>query len=455
MSANSRAPVIAIIGRTNVGKSTLFNRLVERQAALTSKEAGTTRDRKDGWCLWRGRVVRVVDTGGLDINPNDEIERNIIEQGELAIKNADVVLFIVDLKTGLLPQEQDLARKLRNAKKPVILVGNKAEGPNSLRIAADPAWRRFGLGAPEPISALRGTGVGDMLDLVWAKLKTVGKDPIELSEVRPTRVAVVGKPNVGKSSILNAIMGENRFIVSAIAHTTREPNDVLVEWGEKDYILVDTAGLLKQAKMERHGKLMATGAEKTERTLRDADVALFVIDATLPIGTQERMIAGMVKGAGLGAIVVVNKWDLVPDKSPSTMTRYRNYLQANLPFLTWAPIMFVSAKTNKRIPNIFETVDLVQMHRFTELPETEVDAFWQAAVRKHLPSRHKGPTPPKIMGMTQTGIAPPTFHLTIKAKREDVLHPSYLRFLENRLRERFELEGTPVVINVKGMQASA
>lgn len=453
--SSSHAPVVALIGRTNVGKSTLFNRLVERQAALTSREAGTTRDRKDGWCLWRGRCVRVVDTGGLDINPNDEIERNIIEQGELAIAKADIILFIVDLKTGMLPQEEELSRKLRKARKPVILVGNKAEGPNALRVAADPSWRRFGLGAPEPISALRGTGVGDVLDTVWNKLKELGKEPIELSEVRPTRVAVVGKPNVGKSSILNAIMGENRFIVSAIAHTTREPNDVLVEWGEKEYILVDTAGLLKKAKMEKHGGLMATGAEKTERTLRDADVALFVLDATLPIGTQERMIAGMVKGAGLGAIVVVNKWDLVADKTPSTMTRYRTYLEANLPFLTWAPVMFVSAKTNKRIPNIFETVDLVQSHRFTELPEQEVDQFWRAAIRRHLPSKHKGPTPPKVMGMAQTGIAPPTFHLTIKAKREDVIHPSYLRFLENRLRERFELEGTPIVINVKGVQATA
>lgn len=448
-------PTIAFVGRTNVGKSTLFNRILERQATIVSKIAGTTRDRKEGICLWRGTVVKVVDTGGLDMENMDEIERSVVRQAEAAVAQADVVLLVVDMKQGPLPVERQLAEKLMKSGKPVVVAGNKAETPALINAAQDPSWRLLSLPAPVPVSGLRGMGTGDLLDAVYEAVEKAGLKPAELSEVKATRVTVVGRPNVGKSSLLNAIMGEERFIVSPIAHTTREPNDVLIEYQGREYILIDTAGLLKTAKMRKQGQIVGEGAERTEKVLPKSDVALFVVDVTEPIGTQDKMIAGYIKASGAGVIIVANKWDLVKDKTPTTINRVREHIRASLPFIAFAPIVFVSAKTKQRVPELFALVDEVQKHRHTEIPEPELEKYWRSAVRAHLPSRGKGPKPPEILGMNQVGIAPPVFNLTIKAKRLDVLHPSYLRFLENRLRGRFELEGTPVVINVKGMTARA
>jgi len=450
-----RIPTIALVGRTNVGKSTLFNRLIERQAAIVSKEAGTTRDRKEGICLWRGTVVKLVDTGGLDMERSDEIEASVAKQAMLAVAQADVILFVVDMKQGPLPQERQLAETLMKSGKTVIVAGNKAESPGMRSAAADPSWRLMALPAPIPVSALRGTGTGDLLDAIYQALDARGLKPAPLSEIKATRVTVVGKPNVGKSSLLNAVLGEERFIVSPIAHTTREPNDVLVEYAGREYILVDTAGLLKTAKMRKQGALAEQGAARTERALSKSDVALFVIDVTEPIGTQDKMIAGYIKEAGAGVIIVANKWDLVKDKETTTINRVREHIQGSLPFIAWAPIVFVSAKTSQRIPDLFAMVDEVQKHRHMEIPENDLEKYWRSAIRAHLPSRGKGPKPPEIMGMTQVGIAPPIFNLNIKSKRLDVLHPSYLRFLENRLRGSFDLSGTPVVINVRGLTARA
>lgn len=453
MPTRPHIPTIALVGRANVGKSTLFNRLLERQAAIVSGIAGTTRDRKEGICLWRGTVIKIVDTGGLDVEQADEIEKSVVKQAELAISKADVVLFVVDMKQGPLPQERQLAEKLMKSGRPVIVVGNKAETMAIINAAQDPAWRIMSLPAPVPVSALRGTGTGDLLDVIYEKLETISLKPAPLSEIRAVRVAVVGKPNVGKSSLLNSISGENRFIVSPIAHTTREPNDVLIEYQGREYILIDTAGLMKTAKMRKQGEIVAVGATRTEKVLPKADVALFVIDVTEPIGTQDKMIAGLIKEAGTGVIIVVNKWDLVKDKTTTTINRVRENIAAALPFVAWAPMVFVSAKTAQRIPDLFTLVDEVQKQRHMEIPEAELEKYWRGAVRAHLPSRGKGPKPPEIIGMQQTGVAPPTFQLMIKAKRLDVLHPSYLRFLENRMRMHFKMTGSPIVINVKGMTA--
>ncbi len=451
MPSSSSVPAIALVGRTNVGKSTLFNRLTETQKALVSDEAGTTRDRLEGECLWRGRIVNVVDTGGLDVDASGEIERNVIRQAEIAMQKADVIFFVVDLKTGALPQERELARMLAKSDKPVVVVGNKAETLATAGTAHNKEWQFPGLPAPLPVSAVKGTGIGDLLDHAYDLLKELGKEPADISQVHAVRVAVIGKPNVGKSSLLNAILGEERFIVSPVAGTTREPNDVRVQVGDRSYVFVDTAGMRKKARVRETGGLEQAGVERARNMLRRCDVALFVMDVNEPIGAQERTLAGMLKDAHVGVIVVANKWDLVPDKKPDTVNAFKKYIAAHLPFLTWAPVLFASAKEGQRIQNVFEQVDAIQRRRFTKLTDEELDVFLKGAVKAHLPSKGKGPSPPKILGMTQTDVAPPHIQVVIKAKRLDVLHPSYLRFLENRLRRRFDLEGTPVRMSVRGI----
>jgi len=449
-------PIVALVGRTNVGKSTLFNRLLERSATLVSDEPGTTRDRKEGECIWRGNMIKIVDTGGLDKDMTDEIERNVVKQAEKAIVQADLILFVVDLDIGPLPQDRVLAAKLAKTKKPVLVVGNKAETPVLLSSVHNKEWRLAGLPVPLAVSAVRGTGTGDLLDAIFEELAKAGKPPKEMTAVNAVRVAVIGKPNVGKSSLLNAILGEERFIASPIAHTTREPNDVLVETPDgREYILIDTAGIRKSAKVRKTGGLEAAGVSRTKRVLDSTDVALFVVDVSEPIGAQDRILAGLLQSARVGVIVVANKWDLIKSKSPSTITEFRKAFVAEFPFFTWAPVTFVSALTGQRVPDLFAMVDKVQARRHTELPPEELEAFWRSAVKYHLPTKAKGPQPPKVLGMMQIATEPPTFQLTVKVKRTDALAPSWLRYLENRMRERFDLEGTPISIQVNKAQAGA
>jgi len=448
-------PTIVLVGRTNVGKSTLFNRLTETNKALVSDEAGTTRDRKEGECLWRGTIVNIVDTGGLDVAFADEIEENTVKQAELAMAKADIILFIVDTKAGPLPQERELAEKLRDGKVPVIVVGNKAETASARASLESSEWRLAGLPAPFPISAIRGSGVGDLLDMIYDNLAAQGKKPATLSQVQATRIAVIGKPNVGKSSLLNAILGEERFITSPIAHTTREPNDVLVEIGDRSFIFIDTAGMRKKGKVRKEGGLERIAVERTEHILKNTDVALFVLDAAEKIGAQERTLGGMLKDSRVGIITVVNKWDLVEDKTPSTLNQFRKIVEASLPFLTWAPMIFISALKKQRVKNIFDEVDRVQANRYTEIPEKKLNDFLKSAIKKHKPSKGKGPKAPSVISMKQVGVAPPSFLLYIRARQTDELHPSYLRFLENRLREQFSLEGTPIRIGIRRAQSTA
>lgn len=446
-------PKIALVGRTNVGKSTLFNRLIEEQKALVSDIAGTTRDRKEGECVWRGKIVQIVDTGGLDVEYADEIEENIVRQAELAMEQADIILFVVDMQAGPLPQDYELAQQLKEGDKPVIVVGNKAESPKLRNTADDPEWHFSGLGTPSAVSALRGKGVGDLLDEVYDLLEEIGKEPASPAQVKAVHVSLIGKPNVGKSSLTNSIIGQERFITSPIAHTTREPIDTLVERDDKSYVLIDTAGMRKKRKVRKSGGLEKKGVERTERILKKTDVALFVMDISQKIGNQERTLAGLIKNHNVGCIMVANKWDLIPDKDPGTINEYEKYISQSIPFLKWAPIVFVSAKTTQRVAGIFDLIDEVEKNRLRKVDSEELDEFWRAAVKQHLPSRHKGPKHPTVMGMKQIGIAPPRFEVIIKAKQTDVLHQSYLRYLENRLREQFNFMGTPIQIDVSAARA--
>jgi len=441
-------PTVALVGRTNVGKSTLFNRLLEKQKALISDIAGTTRDRNEGDCLWRGQIIRLIDTGGLDVNLADVIERDIQKQAELAIEQADLLLFVVDLKSGAMPQERDLAKKFAASGRPVIVVGNKAEKRIEQLSVHEKQWQFPGLPEPIAVSATRGTGLGDLLDKIYEELETIGKPPVDPQEQVGTKVAVIGKPNVGKSTLLNAIIGEDRFITSPIAHTTREPNDTLIKHRDKQYIFIDTAGMRKKGKVRKSGGLEAAAVKRNEWVVRYADVTVLVVDATEPIGTQEKTLAGFLKNSGSAVIVVVNKWDLVEDKKTNTMNEYRDYVAASLPFLKWAPVLFVSALTKQRVKTLFDQIDAVAERRSVELTPNALGEFLQKAQRKHKPSLGKGPRAPKLLGLKQVSTAPPTFDLVIKSRRADTLHPSYVRFLENRLREEFGLMGTPIRIRI-------
>jgi GTP-binding protein len=441
-------PTIALVGRTNVGKSTLFNRLLEEQKAMVSGIAGTTRDWKEGNCLWQGRHVRVIDTGGLDVDASDKIDADTIKQTHRAIDQSDIVLFLVDLQNDPLPQEQTLAKELRDSGKEIIVVGNKAESAAQRASAHEKQWRLGGLPAPFPISAFRGTGVGDLLDLIYEKLEAFGKPPQEPLEIEAIKVAVIGKPNVGKSSLLNAILGEERFITSPVSHTTREPNDTLVEVDDKKYLLIDTAGMRKKGKVKKTGGLESRGVSRTEMAVRQADVVLFVTDAAEPMGNQERVLAGMLKETDAGVIFVMNKWDLVEDKETNTINQYKKYITKSIPFLRWAPMLFVSAKEKQRVRNVFKLIDQVQENRNKEFTDEELDAFLQDTMRRRSPIRGKGAKPPKVLALQQLGTKPPRFSIVIKAARANQLSVTWVRFLENRMRATFNLEGTPVRIRV-------
>ncbi len=451
----SHAPKVAIVGRTNVGKSTLFNKLIEEQKSLVSATPGTTRDRYEGDCIWRAKVVRLIDTGGLDRDQTDEIDIEIGKQARAAIKEADLVLFIVDVKAGLQEEDRLLEKELQKLKKPIILVGNKADNAKLVASVHDKQWHKWSLQSPMPVCAKRGNRTGDLLDSVYEELEELGKPPISISDATAMRVAVIGRPNVGKSSLLNAALGETRFIASSREHTTREPNDTQVTIDGRDYILIDTAGLRKMARVHSgKSKLEKEGVERTIKAIKKSDVCLLVLDISKNIQAQDKHLAGELEKSGASVVIIANKWDLIPDKDPVTIDKYEHYIRANLPSLDWAPILFTTATTGKRVQNMFDIIDQVFENRFTQLDDQETHEFISRAIVKHKPSRGKGIAHPKIFKFRQTGVNPPTFLLFIKQMRTDSLNKSYLRFLENLLRRFYSFGGTPIVIKVRGRKKS-
>lgn len=444
-----KTPKIAIVGRTNVGKSTLFNKLIEEQKSLVSAIAGTTRDRFEGDCIWRGRVIKLIDTGGLNIDAKDEMDQNIYEQAFKAIEEADLVMFVVDLQAGLQQEDRDLADQIQKLNKPTVVVGNKADNGQVKQNAHNKEWYSWSLGAPLPVSAKHGRGSGDLLDAIYHLLDEEKIPVAEIQDLATIRVTVLGKPNAGKSSLLNALIGEDRFIASSMEHTTREPNDVHISVNDHDYLFVDTAGVRKLAKVRSgKSKLEKAGVSKTMISLKRSDVTLFVLDISKEIQTQDRVIAGKIAEAGTSAIIIANKWDLIPDKDPNTINAYEEYIRRHLPMLKYAPIVFTSAITKKRVPGLFEVIDKVFQSRFTQLSEEETKGFISWAIKKHKPSRGKGIAHPHIMSFRQSAVNPPLFDLKIRHVRKDVLAESYLRFLANLMRQQYDFEGTPIRIRV-------
>ena len=435
-------PLVAIVGRPNVGKSMLFNRLVGQRLSIVEDTPGVTRDRLYAECEWCGRKFDMVDTGGIEPSTDSEILLFMREQAQIAIDSATVIVLVTDIRTGVTAADKDVANMLLRSRKPVVLAVNKADSTG----AEDPAIYEFyslGLGDPIAVSAVHGHGTGDLLDACLAHFPEESEDEEEGDCIK---VAVIGKPNVGKSSLINHILGEKRLIVSNMAGTTRDAVDTLFENQYGRYMLIDTAGIRRKSKVEE--RVEKFSVMRAQMAIERADVCLIMIDARDGVTEQDTKIAGLAHEAGKASIVVVNKWDLV-EKETGTMEKMRKDIMRDLSFMSYAPILFISALTGQRTERIFELINFVNDQsnmRITTGMLNNVLADAQARVQ---PPTDKGRRL-KIYYMTQTGIKPPNF--VIFCNSRELFHFSYQRYLENQIRAVFGLEGTPVriVIRQKG-----
>ncbi|MBX3069722.1 MAG: ribosome biogenesis GTPase Der [Thermomicrobiales bacterium] len=437
-------PIVAIVGRPNVGKSTLFNRLVGERQAIVEDEPGTTRDRVYGTSDWRGIDFTIVDTGGLQDeseisgSSHTEIARRTREQARSAIDEADVVVFLVDTKSGLTAGDYDVADLLRRTDKPTILVANKAD--NLSRRDDVVEFFSLGLGDPVAISSIHGTGTGDLLDLIVEALP----EAEEIEETEGPKIAIVGRPNVGKSRLLNALLGEERAIVSDVPGTTRDSLDTVVMWGGQPVTLIDTAGIRRRGRVE-------TGIEqfsvlRSMRAIDRSDVVLMVIDATEPFTAQDMHIAGYVEDQKKGIVVVLNKWDLI-DKGPTTMEEFREESRDALAFMPYAPLVFISAKYGQRVDQVMATALDVVTERERHVSTAQLNKMLREAVAAHPPPSKHGKYI-KFYYATQADVAPPTFIFFCNEPK--MIHFSYRRYLENQLRQEFGFIGSPVRISFRG-----
>lgn len=450
-------PVIALVGRTNVGKSTLFNRLIEKRKAITSSIEGTTQDINFGHCHWRDQVMTVIDTAGLDLTSRTATDENLKRQAEAAMEKADVILLMADLKDGVMPQDLALARKLRQSDKKVLLVANKADNPGLNRRAQGAEWGKLGIGKAYAVSAANGSGVGDLLDEVLDEFKRKGLTGRPLPEP-DVRVAIVGRPNVGKSSLLNALAGEERVIVSEVPHTTKEPQDTMLAFTEPDgetrhILLIDTVGIRKKAKVGRG--IERLGVSLSIEEMARADVAILMIDATEGVGIQERKLAGLIEKKNVGTLIVVNKWDLAAEREYGKAESYAKEVAKDLPFMSFAPVAFVSAKTGNRVGRILGYAVDIARQRKREISDEELESFVETLKKRH---GHvigggvgKDRNRPTVYGIRQIGVKPPTF--MVIGKKRETLHPNFLNFIENRLRDEFGFEGTPIAVVSREIRA--
>lgn len=435
-------PLVAIVGRPNVGKSMLFNRLVGQRLSIVEDTPGVTRDRLYAEAEWGGRKFDIVDTGGIEPDTDSEILMFMREQAQIAIDTATAIIFVTDIRTGVTAADKEVANMLKRSKKPVILAVNKADSTGT----EDPAVYEFyslGLGDPISCSAVHGHGTGDILQecLKYFPLEDENEDDSDL-----IKVAVIGKPNVGKSSLINAILGEKRVIVSDVAGTTRDAVDTEFENEHGRYMFIDTAGIRRKSKVEE--RVEKFSVMRAQLAVDRADVCLIMIDGRDGVTEQDTKIAGIAHEAGKASVIVVNKWDLV-EKETGTMEKMRKDIMRDLSFMSYAPIIFISALTGQRIERLFELINFVNDQtnmRITTGMLNDVLADAQARVQ---PPTDKGRRL-KIYYMTQTGVCPPNF--VIFCNRKDLFHFSYQRYIENQIRAVFGLEGTPIriVIRQKG-----
>ncbi|MBU1895901.1 ribosome biogenesis GTPase Der [Patescibacteria group bacterium] len=440
-------PIVALVGRVNVGKSTIFNKLIEEQKAIVSKIPGTTRTSNEGVVLWRGKQFKLIDTGGLAFTDSVLLKESIIEQTENAIEKADIIVLVTDGQEGILPQEKELVKLLRKQKdKKIILVANKIDNQKIENLMEQHEWSKLALGNPWIISAASSRNVGDFLDHLMTLMNKLKRRPKIVKEEKKEviNINIIGKPNVGKSSLFNKLIGEEKVIVSDMAHTTREPHDTLVSYKKQLINFVDTAGIRRKAKVA--GSLEKIGIGKSIKSVDDSDIVLFMLDGKESISSQDRQLGGFLERRSKSVIILVNKWDLTDDNDEAHQKKVRQMVFAHFPHLKFAPMMFVSGKTGLNVHKIFPMIEKVWRARHTEIPEEALESFLSHSLKVKLPSRGKGTRHPSLLGLRQLNAAPPIFELFVKYRTS--VHSSYVHYLENRLREQFDFLGTPIVIKL-------
>ena len=427
-------PIVAVVGRPNVGKSTLFNKLVGRRLSIVEDTPGVTRDRIYGDSEWRNRPFMLIDTGGIEPASDDVILSQMRSQAQLAIDSADVIVMVVDLRSGVVATDMEVAAMLQKSGRPVVLCVNKCDSVGSM----PPEFYEFynlGLGEPYPVSAVHGHGTGDLLDAVFEYFPP--ESPEEQDE-EYIKVAIIGKPNAGKSSLVNKVAGEERVIVSDIAGTTRDAIDTVIENDKGKFIFIDTAGIRRKSRIRDNVEKYSI--IRAEAAVDRADVCVIMIDATEGFTEQDSKVAGIAHEKGKGCIIAVNKWDAV-EKDGGTMNTFRKKLENDFSFMSYAPIIFISAKTGQRIDRLFELIKYVSNQNATRISTGMLNDVLADATARVQPPSDKGKRL-KIYYITQPSTKPPTFVCFVN--NADLLHFSYQRYLENKIRETFGLEGTPV-----------
>ena len=434
-----RKPIVAIVGRPNVGKSTFVNRLVGARHSIVDDLPGVTRDRIYFDVEWQNKQFTVIDTGGIIPGDEDDIMVSIFDQARLACEEAEKIIFIVDGRDGINPIDYDIANVLRQSGKPVFLAVNKCDNPESLMMTSD--FYSLALGDPIGISALHGSGgVGDLLELVTEDFEILEEE----EQDKRIKIAIVGRPNAGKSSIVNALLNADRVIVSDVSGTTRDSIDSYVTYKDKEFIIVDTAGIRKKSKVDYGVEKFAV--DRAIRSIRDCDVALLVIDAKEGISDQDKKISSIITEAGKGLIVAINKWDLIEDKKANTINKFEKELAVDIPFLSFAPKIFISAVTKQRLGQIFDKSLEVYEQCIKRVSTGLLNKVISEAYALNPPISFKGKRL-KIYYVTQAKTQPPTFVLFVN--NEELLKDSYKRYLENKLREAFGFFGTPIRISVR------
>ncbi len=449
---NKKLPIVSIVGRTNVGKSTLFNRLVKNKAII-SRIPGTTRDANYQEAQWQGFNFMLVDTGGLedeickdlDKTKITGIDKEILKKTKNAILNSDLILFLVDAKTGLMPQDREFSKYIKKNKLNTILVSNKNHTKSDRTQGLE--FFQLGLGSPTNIAAASGSGVGDLLDLLLKKLKTKIKRTKKEKVDDSIKITFVGKTNVGKSSLINAILNENRVIVSEQEHTTRDAQYIPFEYKEKKFVLIDTAGMRKKRMQTQKNELESKSVVQTKKAIHQTDIIILVTDVSQDLTVGDMKFAEIIKEEKKGLIIIANKWDKIEDKDIKSYKKYVDYYNTMMPYLSWARVIPISALTKQRIFSILDDSIEIYQKALTEISREKLKDFLYKITKIHPPTIGRGSHKPKIHSIKNVGFNPLAFEVVIGAKTS--LHDSYLKFIEKKLRQDFSLQGVPIVVYIK------